>query len=177
MIVESCLLIPKSKASCKVMKYYSPKYLTNRYDKCSIELKYNTCHMGVLILNVKVDKISEAEAEIMRVIWEYKLPVTYSHIRTVLTQQKEWESPTVNTLVNRLVKKGVLIQDKKEVYYYTAVISEKEYTQAKTKSFIQKVYGGNVKGLMSALLTYEDITQEDLAELRSQWKNGGKQHE
>lgn len=177
MIVESCILIPKSKASCKVMKYYSPKYLTNRYDKCNIEPQYNTCHMGVLILNVKVDKISEAEAEIMRVIWEYKVPVTYSHIRTVLTQQKGWESPTVNTLVNRLVKKGVLTQDKKEVYYYTAVISEKEYTQAKTKSFIQKVYGGNVKGLMSALLTYEDITQEDLAELRSQWKNGGKHHE
>lgn len=133
--------------------------------------------MEVLGLNLKVEKISEAEAEIMRVVWEHNGPVTYSQIRTVLTGQKGWESPTVNTLVNRLVKKGILTQVKKEVYYYTAVISEKEYTEAKTESFIQKVYGGNVKGLMSALLTYADITQEDLEELRSQWKNGGEKHE
>lgn len=128
-------------------------------------------------MNVKVDKISEAEAEIMRVVWEHNAPVTYSQIRAILTGQKGWESPTVNTLVNRLVKKGILTQDKKEVYYYTAVISEEEYTQAKTQSFIQKVYGGNVKGLMSALLTYSDITQEDLDELRLQWKNAGEHHE
>lgn len=128
-------------------------------------------------MNVKVDKISEAEAEIMRVVWEHNAPVTYSQIRAILTGQKGWESPTVNTLVNRLVKKGILTQDKKEVYYYTAVISEEEYTQAKTQSFIQKVYGGNVKGLMSALLTYSDITQEDLDELRIQWKNAGEHHE
>ncbi len=128
-------------------------------------------------MNVKVDKISEAEAEIMRVVWEHNAPVTYSQIRAILTGQKGWESPTVNTLVNRLVKKGILTQDKKEVYYYTAVISKEEYTQAKTQSFIQKVYGGNVKGLMSALLTYSDITQEDLDELRIQWKNAGEHHE
>lgn len=128
-------------------------------------------------MNVNVDKISESEAEIMRVIWEHQGPVTYSHIRTVLTGQRGWESPTVNTLVNRLVKKGILAQEKKEVYYYTALVSEEEYMQAKTQSFIQKVYGGNVKGLMSALLIYGDVTQEDLEELRTQWKNGGERNE
>lgn len=121
-------------------------------------------------LNRKVDKISESEAEIMRVVWEHEGPVTYSHIRTVLTGQKGWESPTVNTLVNRLVKKGVLAQEKKEVYHYTALISEQEYTQAKTRSFVQKVYGGNVKGLMSALISYGNVTQEDLEELQALWK-------
>ncbi len=128
-------------------------------------------------MNVKVDKISEAEAEIMRVVWDHSGPVTYSHIRTVLTGQNGWESPTVNTLVNRLVKKGVLAQEKREVYYYTAVISEAEYTQAKTESFIHKVYGGNAKGLMSALISYGNVTEEDLVELRAQWRNGGEDYE
>lgn len=128
-------------------------------------------------LNRKVDKISESEAEIMRVVWEHEGPVTYSHIRTVLTGQKGWESPTVNTLVNRLVKKGVLAQEKKEVYHYTALISEQEYTQAKTRSFVQKVYGGNVKGLMSALISYGNVTQEDLEELQALWKKGGERDE
>lgn len=128
-------------------------------------------------MNVKVDKISEAEAKIMKVIWEHDGPITYSQIRTVLTGQKGWESPTINTLVSRLVKKGILAQERKEVYYYTALITEEEYTQAKTRSFIQKIYGGNVKGLMSALLNYGDVTQEDLEELRKQWENEGDKHE
>lgn len=113
----------------------------------------------------------------MKVVWTHDGPVTYSQIRIALTGQKGWESPTVNTLVSRLVKKGILAQEKKEVYYYIALITEEEYTQAKTKSFIQKVYGGNVKGLMSALLNYGDVTQEDLEELRRQWGNEGDKHE
>lgn len=128
-------------------------------------------------MNSKAEKISEAEAEIMKVVWENNGPVTYSQLRTVLTQQMGWESPTVNTLVNRLVKKGILNQEKKGVYYYTAAISEEEYTQVKTESFIQKVYGGNVKGLMSALLSYDGITKEDLDELRFQWKKEGEERE
>ena len=139
--------------------------------------QYNICHMEVIQLNLKINKISEAESEIMRVVWEHDGPVTYSYIRTLLTEQKKWESPTVNTLVNRLVKKGILIQEKRDVYYYTATISEEEYTQAKTQSFIQKVYGGNVKGLLSALLTYGDVTQEDLEELREHWNSTGEKDE
>lgn len=128
-------------------------------------------------MSVRADKISDSEVEIMKVVWEQGRPVTYSHIRTILTQQRGWESPTVNTLVNRLVKKGILIQEKRDVYYYTPAIPEDEYTKAKTESFIQKVYGGNVRGLMSALLAYGDMTQEDLEELQTQWKKGGKHFE
>ena len=49
--------------------------------------------MEVSLLNLKVNKISDAEAEIMRVVWEHPGPVTYSYIRTVLTQQKNWGKP------------------------------------------------------------------------------------
>ena len=130
--------------------------------------------MGGECYRMRADKITDSEAEIMKVVWEYGEAVTYSHIRAVLTQQRGWESPTVNTLVNRLVKKGVLMQDKREVYYYTPAITLEDYTKAKTDLFIKKVYGGNIRGLMSALLTYEDMTQNDLEELRLQWKKGGK---
>lgn len=128
-------------------------------------------------MSLKADKISEAEAEIMKVVWDCDSPVTYAHIRTVLSRQKGWESPTVNTLVNRLVKKGILTQEKREVYYYSANISEEEFTKSKTEAFIEKVYSGNVKGLMSALVSYGDVTQEDLEELRTYLKNGGTSHE
>lgn len=149
--------------------------LTETYNACS--MMYNKCHMGVSEMESKAEKISEAEAEIMKVVWAQKEPMTYAEIRRALGEQKGWESPMVNTLVSRLVKKGILMQEKREVYYYTAAVSEEAYTAYKTKSFVQKVYGGNVKGLLSALVTYGDVTERDLDELRAFWENGGERGE
>lgn len=122
-----------------------------------------------------VEKISYAEAKIMKIVWSNESPVTYAYIRTTLTPQDGggWESPTINTLVNRLVKKGVLIQEKRKVFYYSAAVTEEEYLEAKTKDFIRKVYGGNAKNLLSALVTYKEVYQEDLDQLKECLRKGG----
>ena len=67
----------------------------------------------------------------MRVVLGTSPACRYSYIRTVLTQQGTG-SPPSNTLVKRLVKKGALIQEKGEVYYYTAVYLRKKFTKRKT---------------------------------------------
>ncbi len=96
-------------------------------------------------MNLKVNKISDAEAEIMRVVWEHPGPVTYSYIRTVLTQQKNWESPTVNTLVKRLVKKGALIQEKERSITTPPSYLRKNSQKRRRNPSSKKVYGGSVK--------------------------------
>lgn len=127
---------------------------------------------------MNVEKISDAEAEIMKVLWSGNGPVTYTHIRKVLTEKGEgWESPTVNTLVSRLVKKGALRQEKREVFYYSATVTETEYREAKTKSFIRKIYDGNAKDLLSALVTYKEVDQEDLTALKKYFREGCKRDE
>jgi BlaI family penicillinase repressor len=128
-------------------------------------------------LNRNVDKISDSEAEVMKVVWNSKEPVTFTQIRATLSQETGWESQTINTLLKRLVQKGILQQVKKDVYYYSPLINEDEYIQAKTQLFVKKIYAGNVKGLMSALINYEDISQKDMDDLRDFWKKGRKDHE
>jgi len=123
-------------------------------------------------VNTIVEKISDSEVEIMKVVWAHDSPLTYAQIRATLSHETDWESQTINTLVKRLVKKGALKQEKIDVYYYSALVTETEYMEARTNSFVQKVYGGNVKGLLSSLMKHDKIKQEDFEELKDFWKKG-----
>ena len=120
-----------------------------------------------------VDKISDSEAEVMKAVWSAdSYPVTYAQIRTTLSQKFNWESQTINTLVKRLVKKNILKQEKREIYYYSPLVSEADYQEAKTATFIEHVYGNNIKGLLSALISYDKVTEKDFEELKDFWEKG-----
>jgi len=112
------------------------------------------------------------EAEIMKVIWAKNSPITYAEIRTTLNKNYDLKSQVINTMIKRLVQKGVLREEKRDVYYYSALVKEAEYVKTKTMSLIEKVFDGNVNNLLSALISYEEVTQEDLENLQNFWKKG-----
>jgi len=80
-------------------------------------------------------------------------------------------------MIKQLVQKGVLREEKRDVYYYSALVKEDEYIKSKTMSLIEKVFDGNVNSLLSALISYEEVTQEDLENLQNFWKKGGNGNE
>ena len=61
--------------------------------------------------------VSDAELEILEVLWSAGASLNANEIRTRLGQNKSWERTTVLTLIQRLLKKNVLRQEKREVYY------------------------------------------------------------
>jgi len=126
-------------------------------------------------MDTVVNKISDMEAEIMKVVWSKGAPITYSEIRSALNKKFDMGSQSIQSMVNRLVQKEVLAQEKQDVYYYTALVPENEYVEMKTKTLLSKVFDGNAKQLLTALLTYDEITPEDLDDLREYWRKGGKQ--
>lgn len=125
-------------------------------------------------MNNLAEKIADSEVEIMKVLWDKGDSITFTDIRSVVIERTGWDIATVNTLVKRLVKKGVLKQEKHDVYFYTALVTEADYMQLKTKSLVENVYGGDLKGLLTTLLQSGDVSEEDLNELRNFWASGGK---
>lgn len=118
------------------------------------------------------EKISDMEAQIMKIIWDKGEPVTYREIRERLNEKTAVGSQSIQTMIKRLVRKKILKQNKQEVYYYTALVSEADYKKSKTVSFVEKVFDGDTKGLLTALVNYHEITAEDLEELRTYWEKG-----
>jgi BlaI family penicillinase repressor len=50
---------------------------------------------------------------------------------------------------------------------YWAGISEEEYQKMQTRNFIRSIHNGSAKSLISALFQDENLTPEDIAELRA----------
>ena len=69
----------------------------------------------------KKNAVSDAELEILEVLWEAGEALNANEIRTKLNERKNWERTTVLTLIRRLLDKEILLQEKTEVYYYCPV--------------------------------------------------------
>ena len=115
-------------------------------------------------------KITDSELEVMKLLWQSDKALSITEFREKLQESKGWEPATIKTLVSRLVSKGVIRQEKRNVFYYSPLISEKEYGTWATQDLISRVYNGSARNLISALVNSDGLTQEDLDELRQMFK-------
>ena len=115
-------------------------------------------------------RISGSELEVMKLLWHAEGALSVTEIREDLQRQKGWEPATIKTLVSRLVSKGAVRQEKKNVYYYSPLISEEEYNAWATKDLISRLYNGSARDLVAALVHSEGLTREDLEDLRGMFR-------
>ncbi len=119
---------------------------------------------------MKDTKISDAELEILETLWAAEEALNANEIRARLNEKKDWERTTVLTLIRRLLDKGVIAQEKREVYYYMPLVARNDYVKGETKSFLDKFFKGNAKNLAAALIEDEDLSREDIEELREYFR-------
>ncbi|KPU42920.1 penicillinase repressor [Oxobacter pfennigii] len=118
------------------------------------------------------EKISNAELEIMRILWREKKPISFTNIRVELQNTKGWEKSTINILIRRLADKGAITAQKQDVLYYTPNISEAEYIQAEEQNMIDKLYDGNAKNFVAALCHRGKLSEADIDELKAYFQMG-----
>ena len=116
------------------------------------------------------DKISDSELEVMKVLWQAGDALPVNVIRETLQQSRGWEATTVKTLIGRLVTKGVIRQEKRNVYYYSPLISEQEYNAWATGDLISRLYNGSARDLVAALVHSDGLTKDDIEELRQMFR-------
>ena len=119
-------------------------------------------------------KITETELEIMRVLWDAGEPLTVTAIKNGASCRFAMSADTVKTLLRRLCKKGAVRQEKREVYYYSPVVSAEDYGKYSTQRIIDKLYSGSAQGLVAALVRNRQLRPEDIDELRAMFDAGGE---
>ncbi len=117
-------------------------------------------------------KISESELVLMKIIWKNGGAALYSLIMEELEQDRNaWKNNTVLTLLSRLVEKKFLkVKKIGRRNEYIAVVTQAEYQTMQTHSFLDKVYGGNVKNLVSTLLRQDILSTDELKEIETFWR-------
>ena len=118
------------------------------------------------------EKITDSELEVMHTLWEAGDALPIAEIRRTLQARQGWEATTIKTLVSRLVGKGAVAQEQRKVFYYRALISESEYNDWATADLIRRLYKGSARNLVAALVHSEELTEEDVDELRTMFRAG-----
>jgi len=119
----------------------------------------------------KIQRMSDAEKQIMDFIWKSERAVTTREILANLPEDKNWKQNTVITFLARLIEKGMVQAARiSKAYHYEACVSEREYRDFETKQFIKDVHKGSVFGLITALCDNGDLTKEDIEQVMKRLK-------
>lgn len=122
----------------------------------------------------KLPQISEAEFEVMKVIWKHA-PISTNEITDRLTQTTKWSPKTIQTLIKRLVTKGALSYEKQSrVFVYTPLIEEREYIGQESHSFLERYYNGDITAMLSAYIEDDKLSESEIDALHSLLLKGRK---
>lgn len=103
----------------------------------------------------------------MNFVWDYE-PTTSADIVAALEESCRWKPRTIRTLLARLVKKGALraTTDGKR-HLFSAVVSRQASVKSESRSFLQRVFGGETAPMLINLVKETELSKEEIKELRS----------
>lgn len=111
--------------------------------------------------------LGEAELEIMKVVWKANEPIGSTAIGKAV-EEKGWKRTTIATFLARLVEKGALSAERRgKAWYYTPILTAKEYKKSQVKSLIKNLFEGSAQNLVASLFEEETFSDKDIKELRA----------
>ncbi|MCW6653481.1 BlaI/MecI/CopY family transcriptional regulator [Aerococcaceae bacterium NML191292] len=120
-----------------------------------------------------IKRLPDAEFSVMKAIWSSQSPVGTHTITEKLKTGTSWKPQTLLTMLTRLTEKGFLVSERKgRERLYTPIITENEYLQIETGDFLKRYEGNSIGSLVKTLCASQELSAEDLDELRNLLKEG-----
>jgi BlaI family penicillinase repressor len=112
-------------------------------------------------------RISDAEWTVMKVVWQMKA-ATAKEVVERLKDEANWKPKTIHTLLSRLIQKGALGSAKPgREYVFKPLVTEQECRLAASRSFLAKVFDGEVAPFLTCFLEREKLTRKEIDELKT----------
>ena len=112
-------------------------------------------------------QISEAEFEVMKIIWKYA-PINTNEVTQHLTKTTSWSPKTIQTLLKRLVtKKAITYEKDSRIFVYTPLVMEDEYINQESNLFLKRFYNGNLSSMLSAYIENDRLSPSEIDTLRA----------
>lgn len=114
-------------------------------------------------------ELTRSEMEIMDVLWEAGEPLSRSDLLARSTE-KSWKDSSVHILLNGMLQKNMIREAgfvKRSKTYgrtFAPTMTREEYFAAMIFSYRHKP---QILGLITALLQREDITQDEMAQIKT----------
>lgn len=111
-------------------------------------------------------QISEAESVVMEVLWQ-RQPLAAEDVVAALAGTRDWQEPTIKTLLNRLLRKGAIAAEKQgRRYLYSPVLRREDWLLGESEGLVERLFGGRVAPLVAHFSQHRKLSERDIAELR-----------
>lgn len=113
-------------------------------------------------------KLSEAEFEIIQVLWRHNAPMTSNQILDEIKDDRQWKLASLMTTLARMADKGAVYCDRTtRTNYYSALVSEDEYKVTEGTSLLEKMFNKSAKDFIASLYQGKKMSGKDIQELRA----------
>jgi BlaI family penicillinase repressor len=114
---------------------------------------------------MKALKISDAEWQVMNVVWSGS-PMTGGEIIAAVGSKSHWRPRTIRTLLDRLVEKGALrvLRDGKR--RFVPWVSREACVHSESRSFMERVFGGEPAPMLLHIIKDARLTQAEIDQLK-----------
>lgn len=113
-----------------------------------------------------VPDITEAEWEIMRILWEGS-PLRVQEVSQRLPEGTGWHPKTTQTLLNRLVRKKALDYEKRgKNHYYFPLVRQEDCVTAKSRDFLERMFGGSIRPMVAHFIENNELSETEREELQ-----------
>jgi len=111
-------------------------------------------------------KMGRVQTRIMQFLWENG-ESTAREISDYILATEPISHSTIQTLLRKLEKKNAIQHVKRErVFYFSPIAERTGVTASTTREFLNRVFQGSAKSLVSHVLEHENISSDELQELR-----------
>jgi len=113
------------------------------------------------------NQLTDGEWAIIRAVWTHE-PCAAPTVQEALAGSRKWSYSTVKTMMDRMVKKGLLkTQRIRNLILYSSVVSQKQAQKSEVLGTIKRAFNGALTPMMQFLLDTNDLSAEELGELES----------
>jgi predicted transcriptional regulator len=114
----------------------------------------------------KLIQISEAESQVMEVLWSGS-PRTAEDVVAALSNQQQWQEATIKTLLNRLLKKGAVHAEKDgRRFLYSPLLTRDQWLAVESGSMMERLFGGRIAPLVAHFGQHGKLSAGDLEDLK-----------
>jgi predicted transcriptional regulator len=112
-------------------------------------------------------KISDAEAEVLEVLWRAPGPVAADDVVTAMDKARDWSPGTIRTFLARLVKKkAVAAKQDGRRYLYRPLVRREDYVHAQSRNLIDRLFDGRIAPFITQFSERQDLSREEVEELK-----------
>ncbi len=111
-------------------------------------------------------QISEAEAQVMEVLWRSH-PQSTDDVAQALEGVRDWQLATIKTLLNRLLNKGAISAQKDGRHFlYSPILLRADWVAEQSGDLLDRLFGGSLAPLVANFSSRRKLKPADIKALK-----------